>query len=348
MDYTAGLGEKDAAFTFALDITTGYRMEALGAVSLVPDSETDVYLQSIESSALWNADKKAAREFGKLSNADFLIIGRHALSPSGGYSCEFRIVYLALDDTVRTQRLQFALPASEAGQLQKKVFERLLSQLPMKVPAKFWASQNTIDSNSAFFKFGEGIRQVSTRHADAGLAEFKKILSSNKYERDVNYYLGRYYATRQFDYERAVFHLREIIKKNTKDFGAHYWLGFTYYLRANYPEAVKEFEKAESIDPDSVEIYLLLGTLYQDTGNYAAVISSYKQALKLVPYRASIWYSLTSVLSLTGKTDEALKALQRTLELDRKAFYNLARSDSDLAQLRKTDAYRKLMETYKP
>ncbi|MFA6448248.1 MAG: tetratricopeptide repeat protein [bacterium] len=348
IDYPFQLRDSDASLTFALNTSISYRLEALPDTSLVPESDLEMYLQQSDIEDLWSMSKTAARKFARASNADLIILGRLSLSAPGAVSAEFRVIYLALDETVRTSRITFKIPAGDTANLQKKAFERLASKLPFSVPAAFWKTQRITRSAKAFDWFGEGLRHIAARRDEAGLTAFEKALAAEPDSRDIHFYIGRYYATRQFNYERALFHLNAVLKKNPSEAAAHYWLGFTFYLKADYPSAIREFEKAKSIDEHSMETLLLLGTLYEESGNYSSAASNYREALKLAPQRAAVWYSLASALAVMGKPDEAIIALQRTLELDRKSFYDMARTDADLSSLRRTPAFNKLLESFKP
>jgi hypothetical protein len=347
IDNAGRLSTTDSALTYALDTVISYRIETLPDTSLVPSFDLDMYLQESDVESLWAMDKSAAKKFGRTSNADLIIIGRHTLPSPGSVSVEFHVIYLALDDSVRTSRITFKVSTADIAGLQKIVFEKLLDKLPVSVPPGFWKKQNTIKSKKAFDWFGEGLRSIADRRDETGLALFEKSLGAEPDSRDIHYYIGCYYAKRQYNYERAFFHLNAVLKRNPGDAGAHYWLGFTYYLKADYPSAVKEFEKVKSIEPESVETLFLLGILYEENGNYSAAANRYREALKLVPQRASIWYSLAAALAVIGRPDEAVAALQRTLELDRKGFYNMSRTDADFASIRKTPAFQKLMESFK-
>jgi len=343
--HTTGLGESDSALTYALNTVTSYRLEALPGISLVPEADFESLVPPSDIGQLWNLDKDTAKKTARVSNADLIIIGRHTSTQKNTVACEFHVVYLALDETVRATRIEFKLSATDLSSMQKKLFVGLTEKLPLTVPATFWKKQQVIRNRKAFDWFAEGLMNVASKRDAAGLASFEKALGAETGSRDIHYFVGRYYATRQFNYERALFHFSAVLKKNPADACAHYWLGFTYYLKADYPAAIKEFEASKNNGP--VEAFLMLGALYEQNGNYESAAASYRAALKVVPQRASIWYSLASALSVTGHTDDAVAALKRTFELDRKGFYDMARTDADLAQLRRTPQYKKLIEEFK-
>ncbi len=345
MDNTTGLSESDSALTSALNTLTSYRLEALPETSLVPEADLEALVQPSDVGQLWSLDREIAKKVARASNADLLVIGRHTAPQKGTVSCEFHVIYLALDETVRASRIKVKLSANNMQSMQKKLFDKLVSKLPVAVPVSFWKKQRVIRGGKAFDWFAEGLRHVASKRDAAGFASFEKALGADPGSRDIHYFIGRYYATRQFNYERAVFHFGAILKNNTADAYANYWLGFTYYLKADYQSAIKEFERSKAGGP--VEAALMLGALYEQNGNYESAAANYRAALKVVPQRASIWYSLAAALTVLGRTDDAVAALKRTFELDLKGFYDMARSDADLAQLRRVPEYKKLIEEFK-
>lgn len=347
IDDTNRMNPSDASLTHAINSVTSYRLETVEGVSVVPSFDLDMYIQESDIDSLWSMDKPTAKKFSRASNADLIIIGRHILSSSGSANIEFHIIYLALDETIRTSKISIKHSTSNVESMQKDVFDKLSDKLPISHKNINWKKQNIIKKKNVFNLFGEGLRNIADQRDEAGLSSFEKALKIDPGDRDIHYYIGRYYAAKQYNYERATYHLNEILKNNHADSRAHYWLGFTYYLKADYASALKEFETVKSQSPYIVENLLLLGTLYEEKGNYSAAAGSYRDALKLVPQRASIWYSLAAALSITGKSDEAISALKRTLELDKKGFYDMVRTDADLAPLRKSQAYQKLIESYK-
>lgn len=351
IDNTDRLSDADTALTLAIDRVTSYRLEALPNVSVVPESELEMYFQPSDAALIWNRDKKAAAGLCRVSNSDMLLLGRHTRSQQQ-VSSEFLLIGCPPAGNVTFSPLKFMAASKNTAAFQKNLFEKLASGMKLGIPPGYWKRQSLTGGAKAFDRFGEGLRQLASQRPDAAMAAMKEALAAEPASRDINYFLGRYYATGQFNYERAVFHLDKVIEKNPDDAGAFYWLGFTCYLKADYGSAIKAFERAKSLEPDSVETAFMLATIYEDMGNkdkgnYDSAVANYRAALRQVPLRASIWYSLASVLAVIGRTDEALEALRRTFELDRDGFFSLAKTDSDLAPLRRTDGYRELMEKYK-
>jgi tetratricopeptide (TPR) repeat protein len=346
IDYTERLSAADTELTMAVNRVISYRIESLPDASLVPDSELEMYLSSSNLGAIWNLDRNEAGQLCKLANADVLLLGRHSKT-AGAVNSEFAAIACAAKGAEPKSRFKFKTAFGNIENFQKKIFDGVVGKTSIGVPPGFWKHQNVMRGAKAFERFGEGLRLIAAQRQDAGLAAIREALGAAPDSRDIHYFLGRYYATRQFNYERAVFHLNKVLDKYPDDPCAHYWLGFTYYLQGDYEVARGEFERAKVLNPISVETALMLATLYEDAGNYDAVVANYRDALKHAPRRASIWYSLASALAIEGRSDEAVEALSHALNLDRDAFFDLAKTDSDLAPIRKTQGFRKLLEEFK-
>ncbi|HOC92712.1 MAG TPA: tetratricopeptide repeat protein [bacterium] len=348
IDYSEKLSADDTALTSAINTSLAYRIEALPGAGVVPESDIETYLRAADIRKLWNQDKPAAKEFGRMSNADLVVMGRHWRLSSGPMNSEFRVLYMPPGDPARTSRINFKSSIDNVSEYQKKIFDGVISELPIKAPAGFWAGQRVIRNKDAFRHFGRGIMNINSQKAEAGLSDFDRALKVEPDARDIHYYLGRYFTTRQFDFNRAVERLEKVASARGGDAGAQYWLGFTYYLKADSQSALKSFERAKSLDPGSLETLLMLGMLYNEKGDYEQAIKNYRAALALAPHRASVWYSLAAAAAVSGKRDEALAALRRSLELDAATFHLPARTDADFASLRSLREFREIIDGLRP
>ncbi len=93
------------------------------------------------------------------------------------------------------------------------------------------------------------------------------------------------------NYEGSSSKFLQAVKKNEKDFTAHYNLGNSLYKKQMYEEAKAEFEKAQSLAKgknDKMAALYNLGNAYMQTNNHEKAADYYKQALKWDPYNESI------------------------------------------------------------
>ena len=131
---------------------------------------------------------------------------------------------------------------------------------------------------------------------------------------------------------------------------AHHHLGLAYRQAGRLDDAVRELEKAIEIDPYSVEGLINLGSVYFDVGqmekalkvnttaaaimptaaqahaniglihqhlgNIKESITAYNEAIKHDAKMVTAWVNLTSVLTMAGENDKALKAAKCGVELD--------------------------------
>ena len=75
--------------------------------------------------------------------------------------------------------------------------------------------------------------------------------------------------------------------------------------------ALKEFEKAASLDPDDPDIQYFLGALYAGEREYVKASTAYTRAVQLDPFHASAELGLAEVAQQTNDTDAAIAYLNR-------------------------------------
>jgi hypothetical protein len=88
-----------------------------------------------------------------------------------------------------------------------------------------------------------------------------------------------------------------------------------WYFRKGAPEAI---QTAMKWDPANPEYYDALGTLmhlYGDVANSAEIVRLYESATRLSPHAAQFWADLGAGYDWAGRSNDALKALQRAQRL---------------------------------
>ena len=105
-------------------------------------------------------------------------------------------------------------------------------------------------------------------------------------------------GNRSFDkqkYGEATSTFSEAVKKNEKDFGAHYNLGNSLYKIKKYDEAIAEYQKAQknTNNKDSkAASYYNEGNAHLQNGDGEKAVNAYKNALKFDPDNEAILKNL--------------------------------------------------------
>ena len=105
-------------------------------------------------------------------------------------------------------------------------------------------------------------------------------------------------GNRSFDkqkYGEATSTFSEAVKKNEKDFGAHYNLGNSLYKIKKYDEAIAEYQKAQKNTYNKDEkaaSYYNEGNAHLQNGDGEKAVNAYKNALKFDPDNEAILKNL--------------------------------------------------------
>ena len=105
-------------------------------------------------------------------------------------------------------------------------------------------------------------------------------------------------GNRSFDkqkYGEATSTFSEAVKKNDKDFGAHYNLGNSLYKIKKYDEAIAEYQKAQKNTNNKDEkaaSYYNEGNAHLQNGDGEKAVNAYKNALKYDPDNEAILKNL--------------------------------------------------------
>jgi len=115
----------------------------------------------------------------------------------------------------------------------------------------------------------------------------------------------------------------------------------------------KEIEQADLIEmdflekimkrlPGDVDVLEALGDLYTRVGRYEDGLAVDRKLVVLEPDDMTIWYNLGCSLALLNQRDDAIKALQRAVELGY-SDHEWMRRDNDLQSLREDKDFNKLL-----
>jgi len=104
--------------------------------------------------------------------------------------------------------------------------------------------------------------------------------------------------------DKAAAPLLEAIKNNPKDFESTVGVGNIYYDARQYPDAIRYYEMALTLQPGNADVTTDLGTAYWYTGNPDKAIDMFKKSLKIRPNHAGTLFNM-GVVEWQGKMDPA-------------------------------------------
>ena len=109
-------------------------------------------------------------------------------------------------------------------------------------------------------------------------------------------------------------------------------LGKCYLQQSQFTEAIQEFNKAISFNPDLSDIYLQLGIVYLKTNNAKEARESFQKAIELSPKDGAMMLGIAYFFISEGKVDEAFAEVE--LAIKNGITKEQLEKDEDLAPLR--------------
>lgn len=106
----------------------------------------------------------------------------------------------------------------------------------------------------------------------------------------------------------------------------------------NQTEAIEAYSNGLILDPHNSQFYTGIGLAHYRNKDISVALSFFEKATKVNPRDATARYNEACMLSMLGRTSEALGSLREALILDPE-LTGLARSDSDLDNLRESDQF---------
>ncbi len=98
-----------------------------------------------------------------------------------------------------------------------------------------------------------------------------------------------------------------------KEASARMQMGVTYLEQRNLPAAMRELTRAAELDPENPEIDMTLGLAYKSRGDLEKAEEYMRSAIRKRPDYAEAHNNLGSLLSLQGKSDEALREYEKAV-----------------------------------
>ncbi|KAJ1878687.1 TOM (translocase of outer membrane) complex component, partial [Kickxella alabastrina] len=94
--------------------------------------------------------------------------------------------------------------------------------------------------------------------------------------------------------------------------------GQVRFLKQEFAEAAKDYERAAELDPDFVYPRIQLGVVQFKIGKMQDAMETFSTAMQRFPMRSDLYNYYGEVLAEQGGTESAIAAFERAVELDKK------------------------------
>ena len=98
----------------------------------------------------------------------------------------------------------------------------------------------------------------------------------------------------------------------------HYRDATAFHTRGEFEQAIPEYKKAITLNPNSAILYNRLGVAYSELKQYDAALDAYQMALALSPMTAEPHYNIGLVYLKQGDLSRAVEAFKRAIAIDNK------------------------------
>jgi tetratricopeptide (TPR) repeat protein len=162
---------------------------------------------------------------------------------------------------------------------------------------------------------------------------------------EVDYVLGLVYRERG-EYERALTAFGAAEPYYAED--AEFWWerGLAYQAAGDHAAAVEAFSNALAFGPGLPPVYTARGVGYLRLGDMERARADFEAAVGSYAAYAPAHYELARIYAKEGRKAEALEHLEAAVRTDPEYYVMIAREDADLASVRTTAAFERLLAEY--
>ena len=119
--------------------------------------------------------------------------------------------------------------------------------------------------------------------------------------------------------------------------------GYAHFHLGEYTVAIASYDKALEVDLNNAEAWNLKGLAYYKLKNYDKAIECCEKAVDINPNDGMSWYNKACYLTLSGRIDDGLDALKRSIEIDIQNARKAVR-DRDFENARAEEGFRRIIE----
>ncbi|HEX9920553.1 MAG TPA: tetratricopeptide repeat protein, partial [Candidatus Methylomirabilis sp.] len=170
------------------------------------------------------------------------------------------------------------------------------------------------DDQSSLLNLGLSLEELG-RYEEA-LTSFSKIPPEGSFYSETLIHRG-YVATLLGRFDQAIALYREALKGSPDAANFHFFLGLTYLRKKDYVQSIDCLEKAVSLDQGKEIYHFQLGAAYERMGQLDKAEGEFKEAIRLNPRQADAYNYLGYMYADRGlKLDESVFYIKKALELE--------------------------------
>jgi tetratricopeptide (TPR) repeat protein len=118
------------------------------------------------------------------------------------------------------------------------------------------------------------------------------------------------------NHQEAIRFYQAALALRPQSFAVHFNLGTSLMHTGRMDDAITEFQMAISIDPKRVNAHINLGSVFQDKGRFDDAIDEYRKIIAIYPKNVLAHNNLGSALYEKNQTEEAISEFQKAIALD--------------------------------
>lgn len=168
-------------------------------------------------------------------------------------------------------------------------------------------------------KTNAGKALFETRKFDAALNSFEAARDAHPDESAATFNIALTLMNIRGREPEALVHLREAVKTDRDSAATHYLIGLCLANAGptGLEERIRALERSIELEPDIPNVRWQLGAAYLDAGRHQAAYEQFRECVRLDPLHDKGFYSLRGAAQALGKRDEALRAVQMMVKIQK-------------------------------
>jgi len=188
-----------------------------------------------------------------------------------------------------------------------------------------------------------GIIMIQKGNIYEAISHFQEAVRINPEFELAQENLQRALAIRQSPLDMELEKIRAALKNNPGDPQLNYELGNLYLGKGELNEAIRQFQKALSLQPNFLEALNNLAMAHTFGRQYDQALKAFQKLIALQPDNAANYYNVAVLYALQINVTESLAWLNKAVA---KGYDNwdLIKTDKDLENIRNAEGYRELVK----